>query len=79
MATLPANLLISPKASPHHVILVEKASQRLFVYEFDGDYRLVATYTCATGEHSGDKKASGADAASQLGTSEVKKHERHTA
>ncbi|MGD8504826.1 MAG: hypothetical protein PVH49_14530, partial [Syntrophobacterales bacterium] len=28
---LPANLLTSPEASPHYVILVEKASQRLFV------------------------------------------------
>ncbi len=56
---LPANLLISPEASPHCVILVEKASQRLFIYQFDGDYRLVATYPCATGENSGDKQISG--------------------
>ena len=58
-AKLPANLLISPKAEPHHVILVEKASQRLFVYEFAGDYKLVATFKCATGESPGDKKVSG--------------------
>ena len=58
-AKLPANLLISPKADPHHVLLVEKASQRLFVYEFDGDYKLVATFKCATGESPGDKKVSG--------------------
>ena len=56
---LPANLLISPKASPHHVILVEKSSQRIFIYHFDGDYRLVATYGCATGENPGDKQVSG--------------------
>jgi murein L,D-transpeptidase YafK len=56
---LPANLLISPKASPHHVILVEKSSQRVFIYHFDGDYRLVATYGCATGENPGDKQVSG--------------------
>ena len=58
-AKLPANLLISPKADPHHVILVEKASQRLFVYEFAGDYNLVATFKCATGESPGDKQVSG--------------------
>jgi len=56
---LPANLLISPKASPHHVILVEKSSQQVFIYYFDGDYRLEATYGCATGENPGDKKVSG--------------------
>lgn len=58
-AKLPANLLISPKADPHHVVLVEKASQRLFVYEFAGEYNLVATFKCATGESPGDKQASG--------------------
>ena len=58
-ANLPDNLLISPKAEPHHVVLVEKASQRLFVYEFAGDYNLVATFKCATGESPGDKQASG--------------------
>jgi murein L,D-transpeptidase YafK len=56
---LPVNLLISPKAGPHNVILVEKASQRLFIYQYDGDYRLVATYSSATGENSGDKQISG--------------------
>lgn len=56
---LPANLVISPKASPHHVILIEKASQRLFIYNFDGDYQLVATLACATGENPGNKQISG--------------------
>lgn len=58
-AGLPANLLISPKAKPHYVILVEKASQQLFVYEFAGEYNLVATFNCATGESHGDKQVSG--------------------
>jgi murein L,D-transpeptidase YafK len=58
-AKLPANLLISPKAGPHHVILVEKASQRLLVYEFSGRYHLVATFKCTTGESPGDKQVSG--------------------
>jgi murein L,D-transpeptidase YafK len=56
---LPANLLISPQATPHHVILVEKSSQRLFIYRFDGNYELLATYNCATGENPGDKQISG--------------------
>ena len=58
-AGLPANLLISPKAKPHYVILVEKASQQLFVYEFAGEYNLVTTFNCATGESHGDKQVSG--------------------
>ncbi len=56
---LPANLIISSKAGPHHVILVEKGSQQLFVYQFDGEYRLAATYASATGENPGDKLVSG--------------------
>ena len=56
---LPANLLISPKAKPHHVVLVEKSSQRCFIYKFDGDYHLVTTLKCATGESPGDKQVSG--------------------
>lgn len=58
-STLPANLLTPPKASPHYAILVEKASQQLFVYQFDGDYHLAATFSCATGENPGDKQISG--------------------
>jgi len=58
-ATLPDNLIISPKAHPHYVIIVEKASQRVFVYQFNGDYRLVASFPCATGENGGDKQTSG--------------------
>jgi len=56
---LPANLIFSPRAGPHHVILVEKSSQQLFVYKFDGSYQLVATFACATGENIGDKRISG--------------------
>lgn len=57
-ATLPANLLISAKDEPHHVILVEKGSRRLFVYEFAGEYSFVATFKCAAGESPGDKQVS---------------------
>jgi lipoprotein-anchoring transpeptidase ErfK/SrfK len=56
---LPANLIISPKAGAHHLILVEKSSQQLFIYDFDGNYTLVRTFACATGESPGDKQTSG--------------------
>jgi murein L,D-transpeptidase YafK len=60
VAELPSNLIISPKARPHYVIVVEKSAQRLLIYRFDGaDYRLVTSYFCATGENSGDKEVSG--------------------
>lgn len=58
-ATLPDNLIISSKARPHYVIVVEKATQRLFVYQFNGDYHLVASFPCATGENGGDKQTRG--------------------
>jgi murein L,D-transpeptidase YafK len=58
-ATLPDNLIVSPGAHPHYVIIVEKASQRLFVYQFNDDYHLVASFPCATGENGGDKHTSG--------------------
>ena len=56
---LPANLIISPRANPHHVVLVEKSSQRCLIYKFDEDYQLVTTLKCATGENPGDKQVSG--------------------
>lgn len=58
-STLPANLIVSPRAHPHHVLLVEKASQQLYVYRFGRDYHLIRSYPCATGENNGDKEASG--------------------
>lgn len=44
---------------PVHFILVEKKTQKLFVYRYDGSYKLLATYPCATGENRGGKWVEG--------------------
>ena len=41
---------------PVHLILVEKASQKLFLYRYDGQYRLIKSYPCSTGEKHGKKR-----------------------
>jgi len=42
------------------IIVVEKATQKLFLYEFKiGQYFLRRTYDCTTGENNGDKLAEG--------------------
>lgn len=41
---------------PIHLILVEKAIQRLFLYRYDGQYRLLESYNCSTGEKRGRKR-----------------------
>lgn len=41
---------------PVHLILVEKAIQRLFLYSYDGQYHLLKSYTCSTGEKRGKKR-----------------------
>ncbi|MBU0986266.1 MAG: L,D-transpeptidase, partial [Proteobacteria bacterium] len=41
---------------PIHLILVEKAIQKLHLYRYDGHYRLIKSYACATGEKQGKKK-----------------------
>lgn len=40
---------------PLHLILVEKASQKMHLYRYDGSYHLIKTYSCATGEKRGKK------------------------
>ena len=40
---------------PVHLILVEKATQKLFLYRYDGQYRLIKSYACSTGEKHGRK------------------------
>ena len=59
--TMIPDALIEPGAGPdRRMIVVEKSSQRLFVYEFKmGRYYLLATYNCSTGENKGDKKVEG--------------------
>ncbi len=46
----------SPLSAPIHLILVEKALQTLHLYRYDGGYRRIKTYSCATGERTGQKK-----------------------
>lgn len=41
---------------PVHLILVEKAIQKLFLYRYDGQYHLMKSYTCSTGEKRGQKR-----------------------
>jgi len=46
----------SPGKAPIHLILVEKALQKLHLYRFDGRYQRIKTYSCATGERQGRKQ-----------------------
>ena len=46
----------APGSGPVDLILVEKALQKLSLYRYDGTYRLIKTYACATGEKSGPKR-----------------------
>jgi hypothetical protein len=41
---------------PIHLILVEKALQKLFLYRYEGRYQLVKSYDCSTGEKRGKKR-----------------------
>lgn len=46
----------APGSGPVDLILVEKAIQKLHLYRYDGSYRRVKTYACATGEGDGPKR-----------------------
>ena len=46
----------APGSAPFHLILVEKAVQKLHLYRYDGRYQRIKTYGCATGENQGQKK-----------------------
>ena len=46
----------SPQNAPIHLILVEKALQKLHLYRYDGRYQRIKTYRCATGERRGQKR-----------------------
>ncbi len=43
-------------SEPIHLILVEKAIQKLHLYLYDGRYRHIKSYSAATGENQGKKK-----------------------
>jgi len=42
-----------------YMILVEKETQTLFVYAYDGQFREIKRFRCSTGENRGSKKQSG--------------------
>ncbi len=57
---LPSNILMMDENFAHHVILVEKATHQLHVFENDKSYpKLVKTYNIASGKMKGDKAANG--------------------
>ncbi|MFC1516111.1 murein L,D-transpeptidase family protein [Thermodesulfobacteriota bacterium] len=43
-------------SEPIHILLVEKAIQKLHLYRYDGQYKLLKSYACATGEQQGTKR-----------------------
>ena len=56
----PSNLLLLDEKFTHHVILVEKSTHTLFVYENNkGEPRLVKEFKIATGKLKGNKEAQG--------------------
>jgi murein L,D-transpeptidase YafK len=57
---IPSNILMMDDKFSHHVILVEKATHKLYVYENNGTYpKLVKTFNSAFGKKRGDKLVEG--------------------
>jgi len=57
---LPSNILMTDEKFAHHVILVEKATHKVYVYENSASFpKLVKTYNSATGKIKGDKAGEG--------------------
>jgi murein L,D-transpeptidase YafK len=56
----PSNILMMDQKFAHHVILVEKATHKLHLFENSGTSpKLVKTYSTATGKFKGDKSING--------------------
>ena len=49
-------LFYKGNGKPIHLILVEKALQKLHLYCYDGRYHLIKSYDCSTGEQPGKKQ-----------------------
>lgn len=59
-AYLPSNILLMDAKFAHHVILVEKATHKLHLFENNGTVpKLVKTFSTATGKFKGDKSVNG--------------------
>lgn len=57
---LPSNILMMDENFAHHVILVEKATHQLHIFENDKTFpKLLKTYNIASGKKKGDKSESG--------------------
>jgi len=57
---MPDAFVLLPKSrSINYIILVEKSSQKLFLYSYDGSYKMVFNMSCSTGKVSGAKRRSG--------------------
>lgn len=57
---LPANIYQLDSRFSHHVLIVEKSTHKLYLYENDANYpKLVKTYQIATGKIMGDKAVQG--------------------
>ncbi len=57
---LPSNILMMDQKFSHHVIIVEKATHKLHLYENkDSLPKLIKTFSTATGKFKGDKSTSG--------------------
>ncbi|CAN2048003.1 Secreted protein containing YkuD domain protein [Candidatus Magnetomoraceae bacterium gMMP-1] len=50
---------IEPIKNTEYIILVEKSTQQMFVYAYDGSFKEVDRFKCSTGENSGSKAQSG--------------------
>ncbi len=58
--TVPASLFYMDLGADSYAILVEKHTQKLFLYDCsDGKIELIKSYACSTGENSGDKEKRG--------------------
>lgn len=57
---IPAALIEPGPGADRYIVVVEKSTQSLFLYEFKkGQYYLRRTYPCSTGENVGDKRKEG--------------------
>ena len=49
-------LYFKPGGTPLHLILIEKATQELSLYRYDGTYELIKRYRCVSGQRHGKKR-----------------------
>lgn len=52
-------LFLENSPEPQHAIIVEKETQQLFLYAYDGKYKIIFNTKCSTGENKGAKQFAG--------------------